>query len=97
MDFYIYAKLVKPHMVTVSHELNCHVISGSPPIGTGNSESNLLCTTTQQPAQQVQHVLGVSGRLRESRTAGGIFRGEANTSTFWRAEIYVQFLGLQYR
>lgn len=73
--------LVKPHMVTVSHELNCHVISGSPPIGTGNSESKLLFTTTQQPAQQVQHVLGVSGPLRESRTGGGLFRGEANTST----------------
>ena len=47
--------LVKPHMMTVSYELNCHVISGSPPISTGNSESNLLSTTTQQPAQQVQH------------------------------------------
>ena len=82
MDFYIYAMLVKPHMLTVSHELNCHVISGSPPIGIGNSESNLLSTTTQQPAQLVQHVLGVSGRTRESRTTGDLFRGEANTSTF---------------
>ena len=54
MDFYIYAMLVKPHMVTVSHELNSHVISGSPPIGRDNSESNLLSTTTQQPAQRVQ-------------------------------------------
>ena len=67
--------LVKPHVMTVSYELNCHVISGSPPISTGNSESNLLSTTTQQPAQQVQHVRGVSGRTRESRTAGGLFRG----------------------
>ena len=32
--------------------------------------------TVQQPAQQVH---GVSGRLRKSRTAGGLFRGEANT------------------
>ena len=46
-------------MVTVSHEFNCHVISGSPLIGTGNSESNLLYTTTLKPTQQVQHVLGV--------------------------------------
>ena len=53
MDFYT-RQVGKPHMVTVSHELNCHVISGSPPISTGNSESNLLSTTTQQPAQQVQ-------------------------------------------
>ena len=63
MDFYT-RQVGKPHMVTVSHELNCHVISGSPPISTGNSESNLLSTTTQQPAQQVQHVRGVSGRTR---------------------------------
>ena len=82
MDFYIYAMLVKPHMVTVSYELNCHVISGYPPIGTGNSESNLLSTTTQQPAQLVQHVLGVSGRTRGSRTTGDLFPREANTSTF---------------
>ena len=53
-----------------------------PPIGTGNSESNLLSTTTQQPAQLVQHVLGVSGRTRGSRTTGDLFPREANTSTF---------------
>ena len=84
MDFYIYIRHVSQtaHVRTVSHELNCHVISGSPPIGIGNSESNLLSTTTQQPAQLVQHVLGVSGRTRESRTTGDLFRGEANTSTF---------------
>ena len=36
----------------------------------------------------MQYVLGVSGRrLRESRTAGGLFRGEANTSTFWRESV----------
>ena len=95
MDFYIiYAMLVKPHMMTVSYELNCHVISGSPPISTGNSESNLLSTTTQQPAQQVQHVRGVSGRTRESRTAGGLFRGEVNIYIYFLERIYAQFLGV---
>ena len=66
------------------------------PIGTGNSESNLLYTTwtTQQPAQQVQHVLGVSGRLRESRTAGGLFRGEVNIYIYFLERIYAQFLGV---
>ena len=90
----MYAKLVKPHMVTVSHELNCHVVSGSLPIGTGNSESNPLHTITQQPAQQVQHVLGVSGRLRESRTAGGLFRGEVNIYIYFLERINAQFLGV---
>ena len=90
----MYAKLVKPHMVTVSHELNCHVVSASLPIGTGNSESNPLHTITQQPAQQVQHVLGVSGRLRESRTVGGLFRGEVNIYIYFLDRIYAQFLGV---
>ena len=90
----MYAKLVKPHMVPVSHELNCHVVSGSLPIGTGNSESNPLHTITQQPAQQVQHVLGVSGRLRESRTTGDLFRGEVNIYIYFLERIYAQFLGV---
>ena len=94
MDFYT-RQVGKPHMVTVSHELNCHVISGSPPISTGNSESNLLSTTTQQPAQQVQHVRGVSGRTRESRTAGGLFRGEVNIYIYFLERIYAQFLGVK--
>ena len=49
---------------------------------------------TACPTSATCMVLGVSGRLRESRTAGGLFRGEVNIYIYFLERIYAQFLGV---